>query len=79
MADLTIYGSPGCQGCKATIRKAEALGLSYGYVDVSIEIDAAARLVADGHKSLPVVYAGAEVWTGFRPDLLDKIARHALD
>jgi len=74
MADLTIYGSPGCQGCKATVRKAEALGLSFTYIDVSIDLAAAALLVAEGHRSLPVVEAGETVWTGFRPDLLDKVA-----
>ncbi len=79
MVALVIYGGPGCQGCKLTIRKAEALGLSFDYVDVSAEVDAAAQLLAEGHRTLPVVRAGSEVWTGFRPDLLEKVARDATD
>jgi len=79
MAALTIYGSPGCQGCKLTVRKAEALGLSFDYVDVSAEVAAAAQLLAEGHRTLPVICSGSEIWTGFRPDLLERVARDAID
>ena len=72
-ASITIYGRHNCPQCGATVRKAEALGLPFSYVDLDDDIAAAARLLAQNHRSLPVVEAGDQVWSGFRPDLLDKV------
>lgn len=73
MSDLTIYGRPGCQACSLTIRKAEALGLDFAYINVDADIAAAAQLIAAGHRTLPLVRTPAAEWAGFRPDLLDQL------
>lgn len=70
---VTVYGKPHCPQCTATTRKLADLGLVYRYVDVTEDLDAACRLQAEGHLSLPVVEADDLVWVGFRPDLLGKI------
>lgn len=74
-ARITIYGRADCHQCAATARKAEDLGLTFVYVDVDEDIASAARLIAADHRTLPVVEAGGQVWTGFRPDLLAKLER----
>ncbi|MFE3838898.1 glutaredoxin domain-containing protein [Pseudogemmobacter sonorensis] len=73
MADLTIYGRPGCQACALTIRKAKELGLDFDYVNVDTDIAASAQLIAAGHRTLPLVSTQTDEWTGFRPDLLDRL------
>lgn len=73
MRHLVIYGRPGCPQCAATCRKAEALGLAFDYHDVELEEDLGERLRRDGWRSLPVVETGHESWSGYRPDLLEKL------
>lgn len=69
---MTIYGKPGCPQCTATVRKARQLGIEYQYVDVSVDLDAAARLELEGFRSLPVVKTADIAWFGFRPDLIER-------
>lgn len=73
VTSITVYGRHNCPQCRATVRKAEALGLSVSYVDLDDDIAAAARLLTQNHRSIPVVEAGDQVWSGFRPDLLEKL------
>ncbi len=68
---LIIYGRKNCAQCHATRRKADALGLTYRYVDLDQDAEAAHRLQVEGHRSLPVVEADDATWAGFRPDLLE--------
>ena len=69
---LTIYGKPVCPQCTASVRKADQLGLTYTYVDVSTDPAALAQLKAEGFGGVPVVKVGDRSWTGYRPDLLSK-------
>lgn len=73
MPDLVIYGRADCVQCKATSRAAAKLGLTFDYVDLDQDMAAQARMINAGHRSLPVVEYGDEVWTGFRPDRLARI------
>lgn len=70
---LTIYGKPDCYPCKASVRKAEALGLAYRYVDVTADPEVLAYLQAQGFRGVPVVMVGDQSWAGFRPDLFDAV------
>lgn len=72
---ITVYGKPGCQQCTATTRKLDQLGLAYSYVDVAVDVDAACRLQAEGHRTLPVIVAKGETWTGYQPGLLQLLGR----
>lgn len=76
MSEITIYGREACAQCKATLRKAEQLGLTVHYVDLDQDEDTACRLHNEGFRSLPVVFIGDQHWAGFRPDLLDKVIDH---
>jgi glutaredoxin-like protein NrdH len=78
MPDIKVYGSPGCQQCRATERWLESRGHQFTYVHLEQFPDAAARFREQGHTTLPVVSvswpdnpgASAE-WSGFRPSVLE--------
>lgn len=71
-SDLTVYTSPGCMPCRATIRKLNQLGIEYARVDVTEDPDALAFIKSLGYSQAPVVVAGDVHWSGYAPD---KIAR----
>lgn len=60
-----------------TARTLDRQGLAYDVVDVSQNLDAAAKLQAWGYRQVPVVQAGSEHWSGFRPDRLASLATTA--
>ena len=72
---ITVFSKPHCVQCIATIRKLDALGLAYRYVDITEDLDAECRLRAEGHRQMPVIEVDGEVWSGYQPDLLAKITR----
>ncbi|MBS9535068.1 NrdH-redoxin [Mycobacterium sp. M1] len=74
----TVFTSPGCVQCDFTKRHLDKLGVAARFIDVSESPDAAAFLRAEGFASLPVVFPAdnrVPAWTGFRPVLLDKLAK----
>lgn len=73
---ITVYGRHDCVQCRATARALEKLGLPFFYVDLDEDFAAEARLVAAGHRALPVVEAGDQTWAGFHPDLIGKLRIH---
>lgn len=73
---------PKCQPCIATTRKLEDLDLEHEVRDAT-EPDSIA-LIKDhlGHSQSPVIviFDGDEIvrhWSGYRPDLLDELAKEA--
>jgi glutaredoxin len=78
MLDVKVYGTPGCQSCRATERWLQSRGIEFTYVHLEQFPDVAERFRAAGHKTLPVVSvtwpgdpgASAE-WSGFRPSVLE--------
>lgn len=60
MKTLTVYTKPGCQYCAAA--KAFLAENQIDYVEVNIleDHDKADWLRSQGHKTLPVIYAGDE-------------------
>lgn len=71
---ITVYSKPGCQPCAATIRALEKAGLQYVRLDITEDPSAleACRLL--GYESVPVVVAGDDHWSGFRPDRIKALA-----
>ena len=59
---ITIYSKPNCVQCTATYRAMDKAGLSYETVDISLDAQA------------PVVVAGEDHWSGFRPDKIKTLA-----
>ncbi|MCC2335098.1 glutaredoxin-like protein NrdH [Cellulomonas wangsupingiae] len=75
---ITVYSKPACVQCTATYRALDKLGHDYTVVDISQDADARDYVMSLGHLQAPVVVAGGENWSGYRPDrikaLADKLA-----
>lgn len=71
---VTVYSKPACVQCDATYRALDKRGIEYVVVDISKD-DAALELVRSlGYLQAPVVVAGEEHWSGFRPDRIVALA-----
>lgn len=74
MSPITVYSKPSCVQCTATYRALDKLGLHYDVVDLTADEAALRDVTAMGHLQAPVVVAGEENWSGFRPDLISAAA-----
>ena len=73
---ITVYSKPACVQCNSTYRALDSKGLAYVVVNLT-EVPAALEYVSDelGYSQAPVVVVDDENhWSGFRPDLINKIA-----
>lgn len=71
---VTVYSTPSCVQCKQTYRELEKRGITYNVVDLASDDAAMSRMKGLGYAQAPVVEAGEEMWAGFRPDLIRKLA-----
>ena len=55
----------------------ESRGVAFEMVNIDLVPDAADTLRAQGFRQLPVVVAGETSWSGFRPDLINRLAAQA--
>jgi glutaredoxin-like protein NrdH len=69
-----VYAKPGCPPCDATIRLLEKIGVAYVKLDVTTDTEAFEACKLMGYGSTPVVVAGDQHWSGFRPDRLTALA-----
>ena len=74
---ITVYSKPQCPQCDATKRWLTKNGTSYIELDITDDPDARDYVMALGYLSAPVVVAGGEHWSVFRPDRLDKLGSAA--
>ena len=65
---ITVYTKPACVQCNATYRALDKAGMDYTAVDISEDVEARDYVMALGYLQAPVVVAGDEHWSGFRPD-----------
>lgn len=75
---LIVIGTESCVQCNATIRDLEAKGIDHVKVDASTlptaELDELRAKTHAGQKlQLPVVITPTQIWTGFRPDLIETL------
>lgn len=71
---ITVYSKPACVQCTATTRELDRKGISYKYIDLT-EDESAMDTVKDlGYMQAPVVVAGEDHWSGFRPDKIGMLA-----
>lgn len=75
---LIVIGTESCVQCNATIRDLKAKGIAHVKVDASdltsAELDELRARTHAGEKlQLPVVITPTQIWTGFRPDLIDTL------
>ena len=71
---ITVYTKPACVQCNATYKALDKLGLDYAVVDITEEPEARDYVMALGYLQAPVVVAGNEHWSGFRPDRIKALA-----
>ena len=71
---ITVYSKPNCVQCNATYRALDKAGLRYETVDISLDVEALEQVRALGYAQAPVVVAGEDHWSGFRPDKIKTLA-----
>ncbi|UYG18321.1 glutaredoxin-like protein NrdH (plasmid) [Brachybacterium huguangmaarense] len=74
---ITLYAKPLCVQCDATKRALNKIGVAYRVIDVTQDPEALATVKALGYLQAPVVVAGTEHWSGFRPDRIKALATAA--
>ncbi|WP_115728321.1 glutaredoxin-like protein NrdH [Actinomyces culturomici] len=74
---ITVYSKPRCPQCDATYRALDKQGLDYRKIDVTEDAEALDFIKGLGYQQAPVVMAGADHWSGFRPDRIKAAAAAA--
>ena len=70
---ITIYTRNDCMQCHATRRAIESRGLTFELINLDLHPEAADDLRAQGYRQLPVVVTEQESWSGFRPDMINRL------
>lgn len=70
---ITLYSMPRCVQCDATKRAFKKQGIAFEEVDITVDEAARDHVKALGYTQAPVVFAGEESWSGFRPDKIKAI------
>ncbi|MDR5020403.1 glutaredoxin-like protein NrdH [Yersinia rochesterensis] len=65
---IIIYSKPDCVQCNATYRALDKQGITYQVVDLTEDQQALDHVKSLGYQQVPVIVAGDEHWSGFRPD-----------
>lgn len=76
---ITVYSKPACVQCDATYRALDKKGIDYTIVDISADPDALEMVRGLGYLQAPVVVAGDDHWSGFRPDQISALAQKIAD
>lgn len=74
---ITVYTKPACVQCNATYKALDKAGLPYEVVDITEDAAARDYVMSLGYLQAPVVVAGDEHWSGFRPDRVKAVAAQA--
>ena len=65
---ITVFTKPSCVQCNATKRALNKAGLAFEEVDLTLDAEALDAVKSLGYQQAPVVFAGGDHWSGFRPD-----------
>jgi glutaredoxin-like protein NrdH len=71
---ITVYTLPSCVQCDSTKRVLTKNSIEYQVVDLSQDEVAMEMVKELGYNAAPVVVAGDDHWSGFRPDKLAALA-----
>lgn len=74
---IIVYTKPQCVQCDATKKFLEKQGLEYSSIDLTQDPNALQVVLDMGFAQAPVVMAGDDAWSGFRPDKIKAIAAQA--
>jgi glutaredoxin-like protein NrdH len=75
---ITVYTSPSCVQCEQTKKYLTSKELDYTVVDLSENQEAMDMVQGLGFKSAPVVVTTEGNWSGFRPDIIARLAEARL-
>ena len=75
---ITVYTKPACVQCSATFKALDKQGIAYQKVDITLDAESRDYVMALGYLQAPVVVAGNDHWSGFRPDRIKDLAGSAL-
>lgn len=67
---VTVYTKPACVQCTATRKALDKNGVKYNVVDITEDPDARDYVMSLGYLQAPVVIAGEQHWSGFKPDAI---------
>ena len=70
---ITVYSKPACVQCTATTRALDAKGITYDVIDLTQDDSAMTHVAQLGYRQAPVVVAGSDHWSGFRPDMIAQL------
>lgn len=76
--NVTVYTKPACVQCNATYKALDKAGVVYDVIDISVDAEARDYVMALGYLQAPVVVAGGEHWSGFRPDRIKALSTAAV-
>ncbi|MDN6428814.1 MAG: glutaredoxin-like protein NrdH [Propionibacterium sp.] len=76
---ITVYSKPMCVQCDATYRALDKQGLDYTSVDLTQDVEALEFVKTLGYQQAPVVVAGEDHWSGYRPDRIKAAAAAAAE
>ena len=71
---VIVYTLPSCVQCDSTKRYLTKIGVPFETIDLSQDESAMELVKTLGYQAAPVVVAGKEHWSGFRPDKLNTLA-----
>jgi glutaredoxin-like protein NrdH len=71
---VTVYTLPACVQCESTKKYLTNKDVFFEVVDLSEDVAAMELVKSLGYQAAPVVIAGDEHWSGFRPDKLSALA-----
>ena len=71
---VTVLSKPACVQCNATYRQLDKEGIEYEVRDITQDEEAYTLAKSFGYLGAPVVIAGDDNWSGFRPDKIAALA-----
>lgn len=72
---VTVYTLPACVQCDSTKKYLARIDVPFQTIDLSEDADAMAMVKDLGYQAAPVVVAGEDHWSGFRPDKLNALTK----
>lgn len=73
--EVVVYSKPNCVQCVQTKEYLTKLGIEFNSVDVSQDQEAFAKVSGLGYRSVPVVFAGEDHWSGFQPAKMSSLSK----
>jgi glutaredoxin-like protein NrdH len=70
---ITVYTKPACVQCNATYKALDKSHIEFNVVDISVDSEARDYVMSLGYLQAPVLVAGDEHWSGFRPDRIREL------